>query len=60
MSKATLCRETPEAIVRLCESRNLRCKGFPYSIRKLMPDYNGLASCIFADTPISWDPDKDN
>lgn len=60
MSKAALCSETQEAIIRLCESRHLRCKGCPYSIRKLLPDYQGPACCIFANTPVSWEPGQDN
>jgi len=59
--KAALCEGTAEALIKLCESRNLRCKGCPYSIRKLLPDYQGGTVCIFGNLPFSWDPqDQDN
>lgn len=43
------------AIAQLCIKRKFRCKGCPYSIKKAVPEYEGLSCCIFDVCPCNWD-----
>lgn len=48
---------TDEAIIPIknyCEERNYKCRGCRYSIKYIVPDYKGYATCIFANCPCSW------
>ena len=44
-----------QAIHDYCERRNYRCRGCPYSPAKLGREPDGVACCIFANCPCSWD-----
>lgn len=48
---------TDEAIMPIknyCAERNYKCRGCRYSIKYIVPDYKGYATCIFANCPCSW------
>ena len=38
-----------------CKNRSYKCKGCRYSIKFIVPDYTGYATCIFGDCPCSWE-----
>ena len=37
-----------------CKRRYYHCKGCKFSIKGLMPDYKGYATCIFSNCPCDW------
>ena len=47
------------AIRDLCIERNYKCKGCPYSIKKILGDSAGkMRCCIFDICPCNWDNDR--
>ena len=38
-----------------CQSRGQAYQGCRYSISKIVKDYRGYGSCIFANCPIDWE-----
>ena len=49
-----------KAISEYCANRHYKCKGCRYSIKYIMPDYDGYADCVFANCPCDWEIPKES
>lgn len=51
----TVSTEAMKFIKSYCEKRHYKCRGCRYSIKYIIPEYQGHMCCVFADCPCDWD-----
>lgn len=59
VATVSVTEDARKAIKDYCEDRHYKCRGCRYSIKWIIPEYKGLACCVFGSCPCSWDLEEE-